>query len=166
MMLRLGSIATAAILLCTLGCGASSSAYLAQREALLLLDEPSGAIGVLDLSETIDGEEDVVVVGQIGGVTDPWSPGLANFVIADPIAVIEGEGHPESCDCPFCKKSAEQAEGLALVQFLDEQGEVLRVDAQKLFDLEEDQMVVVRGRARMDELGHLVVAARGLYVRR
>jgi len=163
---RFKFVTTTTIFLCLLGCGTSASRYLTQREDFLLLDEPAGAIGVLELSETIEGEQDVVIVGQIGGVTDPWSPGLANFVMADPVAIIEGEGHPESCDCPFCKKTAEQAEGLALVEFLNKHGEVLRVDAQKLFDIEKDLMVVVRGRARMDDLGHLVVAARGLYVRR
>ena len=155
------------VLLAVAGCGVSDPEIVSLRETFLLDNEPQGATGVLDLRESLSAEAtDVVLVGQIGGVVDPWSPGQASFVIADPIATIDGEGHGESCDCPFCRKSTDESEGLALVQFLDQDGEVCAHDARKVFGVAKDQMVVVEGRAELTSLGHIVVAARGLYIRR
>lgn len=154
------------LILWSLGCGTHNTELDTQRAKYLLADEPPGAVGVLDLRESISGDQQVVVVGQIGGIADPWSRGQASFVIMDPVALMEGEGHSENCDCPFCHKSSEETEGLALVQFVDDSGEVLSVDAQRLFCVSKDQMVVVQGRAKLDQLGHLVVAAHGLYIRR
>ena len=166
--MRRGNFSTLCLLmiLSAVGCTAADSQFDSQRARYMLEDEPLGAVGVLDLRESISGEQNVVVVGQIGGTSEPWSQGEATFVIADPIAMIEGEGHPELCDCPFCRKATEESEGLALVQFLDERGRILPVDARQLFDVAKNQMVVVRGRARLDELGYLIVSADGLYVRR
>ena len=159
--------ACVALLLVVAGCGISDPEMLSLRESFLLEAEPQGATGVLDLRENFSGEPvDVVLVGQIGGVVDPWSPGLASFVIVDPIATIGGEGHGESCDCPFCRKTTDETEGLALVQFLDQDGEILAHDPRRLFGVDKDQVVVVQGRAEMTGLGHIVVAARGMYVRR
>lgn len=154
------------LVLWSLACGTDNTQLDTQRAKYLLADEPPGAVGILDLRESISGDQRVVLVGQIGGITDPWSRGQASFVIVDPVALMEGEGHSQDCDCPFCRQSSEETEGLALVQFVDDSGEVLSVDAQRLFGVSQDQMVVVQGRAKLDQLGHLVVAAHGLYVRR
>ncbi len=43
---------------------------------------------------------------------------------------------------------------------------ILNINTQRLFELKTHQIVVVRGRARTNELGNLIVAANGLYVRR
>ena len=154
-------------LLILVGCGVTDPEVLSLREKFLLDTEPQGATGILDLQENLDGKPAaVVVVGQIGGLVDPWSPGQTSFVIADPIVTVDGEGHSESCDCPFCNKTSEETEGLALIQFLDQEGNILMHDARKLFGVAKDQMVVVQGDAEMTNLGHVVVAARGLYVRR
>ena len=164
-MLRIAGSLTLLIAIC--GCGVTDPHVISLRETFLLNTEPAGATGVLDLRESLKEESiDVVLVGQIGGVVDPWSPGQASFVIADPIATIDGEGHGEACDCPFCRQSTDESEGLALVQFLDEKGEVCAHDARRVFGVTKDQMVVVEGRAEMTSLGHIVVAARGLYIRR
>ncbi|MBI84013.1 MAG: hypothetical protein CMJ81_12505 [Planctomycetaceae bacterium] len=154
------------LVLWSLGCGTHYAELDTQRAKYLLADEPPGAVGVLDLRESISGDQQVVLVGQIGGIADPWSRGQASFVIMDPVSLMEGEGHSENCACPFCRQSAEETEGLALVQFLDDSGEVLSVDAQRLFCVSKDQMVVVQGHAKLDQLGHLIVAAHGLYIRR
>ena len=154
------------LLTALVGCGTGNSQFISQRAKYVLDEEPSGAIGVLDLRENIVGQQEVLLVGQIGGIVDPWSRGQASFVITDPIATIDGEGHPESCGCPFCKEATDQTEGLALVQFIDAHGSVLQMDAQRLFGIQKDQVVVVLGQAELNQLGHLVVSASGLYVRR
>ena len=135
------------------------------RAKYLLADEPVGALGVLDVQESIEQQGDYVVVGQIGGLPDPWSPGLASFVISDPFLEMEGE-HSKPCDCHFCSKEKDHSTGVAQVQFHDESGEVLRLDARKLFGLKEKQTVVVRGHVTLNSLGVLTIAAEGMYIRR
>jgi hypothetical protein len=53
----------------------------------------------------------------------------------------------------------------ALVQFRDEKGELLPIDARELLGVSQDQIVVVRGKGHVDKLGVLVVAATGIHVR-
>ena len=160
-----------------IGCQQSSSPHdgadvVAARDRYVMDDEPAGVEGVLDVQETYSAPRDVVLVGKIGGVENPWTSGKAAFVLADPIALAEKEstGARHACDdpgCKFCarKKADKLKEGLAVVEFKDEHGQVVPIDARQLFNVDESQMVVIRGRAHINELGCLVVAADGLYVR-
>jgi hypothetical protein len=167
------------------GCGHSADALgpeaMACREKFLLAEEPADVQGVLDARESLtalksgspgsaDAGYPVAVVGQIGGVPDPWTKGQAAFMMIDPAAAASaGEHHhPDGCseDCPFCSKNEHGTEQLAMVQFVDETGRVLPHDARRLFDLAPGQTVVVHGRAHIDDLGYLVITASGLYVRR
>jgi hypothetical protein len=125
-------------------------------------------------------EMDVVLVGAVGGVPNPseqanpefpFNKGRAAFFLADPEFVAEAEEHAhqhaEGEECAFCEAHAhESAHALALVQFPDELGRPLAVDARDLFELKEKETVVVRGKAKIDPSGLLTVDATGLYVRR
>jgi hypothetical protein len=105
-------------------------------------------------------------VGRIGGVSQPWSKGQAIFIISDPAAGGEIHDHVCSEGCPFCAQKQAENDAIAVVQFVDAHGRVLPLDARETFGLEEQQTVVVRGNARFDELGSLVLNADGLYIRR
>jgi len=125
-------------------------------------------------------EMDVVIVGSVGGVPNPTSQshpefpfakGEAMFFLADPEAAEEfaehGHQHAPGEECAFCAAhAADSTELLAVVQFHDENGKVLSVDARDLFDLKEKETVVVRGKARIAPGGMLAIDATGLYVRR
>lgn len=141
--------------------------FAADRERLLLKEEPPEPVGIMELRETGVGENQVVLFGKIGGVKgQTWSPGNAEFMLSDPTATVGGE-HKADCNCLFCKnKKQKMPEPYAIVQFCDDGGHVLPVDARQLLPLEESLMVVVRGRATVDTLGNLVVAANGIFVRR
>jgi hypothetical protein len=175
----------ASCLVLLLGCQSADDPAIARhRTKYLLSEEPPGAIGVLEARAQIakpmsentapsgSSSTPIVLVGRIGaGPHATWDPGRAAFVITDPAVAPESEhaheaGHdPENC--PFCKAERKKtADTTALVQVVDEQGQVLGVDARKLFSIEEDQLVVVRGNASIDALGNLVVAASGIYPRR
>ena len=150
------------------GCSRTESEMAAARAKFLLAEEPADAQGVLDLREgAVTG--DVVVVGRVGGVSQPWSKGQALFVISDPTAGGD-DGHVCTDDgCPFCAKKKEaqaETEAIAVVQFVDDQGQVLPLDARQLFDLKVQQTVVVRGKAKVDDLGSIILSANGLYIRR
>jgi hypothetical protein len=171
-------MAAAAVLLALLaaGCGRGSAAADAEAAGYgaryLLADEPSEAVGVLDAREdpaTGDGSAtDVVLVGRIGGVSEPFTRGRAVFTITDPSTGVEDEEHPHECgeDCPYCSKKQDDSQSLAFVQFLADDGSVLEIDARELFPVAAGHTVVVRGQARLDESGYLIVSASGLYIRK
>lgn len=158
------------------GCTVSTDPTIAaQRERLLLDEEPPGAVGVLDLAESLVDDQQaeslqVVVLGKIGGVENPWTDGMATFVIADPFLLMELEDGPHGadCDCPFCRASSESSntDGMALVQVLDDQGRIIPIDARELLGIENDETIVIQGQASVNQLGHLVLSANGVYVRR
>jgi len=122
---------------------------------------------------------DVVLVGQIGGLSNPWKETLpdfpfarnqATFALADPMAVIEneesGHSHAPGEECAFCEAHAtDRSAMLAMVRFLDKNGKVLQTDVRQLFDIKENDTVVIQGTARVLEGGMMVVDATGLYLR-
>ncbi len=166
------------LLLLAAGCEQSAPAIDPQQLAELrgrfvLAAEPQGVEGVLDVQESYEAPRNVVLVGQIGGVANPWSAGKASFVIADPVVMAEADesGAEHVCTDPGCKFCAKQKldkmkEGVAIVRFVDSDGAILPIDARALFDLQSKETVVVQGRAEVDGLGCLVVLADGLYIRR
>jgi len=122
---------------------------------------------------------EVVLVGQIGGLSNPWKEtqpdfpfarNQAAFFLADPMAVVENEEsghvHAPGEECAFCEAhAADRSAMLAMVRFLDENGKVLRTDVRQLFDVKENDTVVIQGTARVIEGGMMVVDATGLYIR-
>ena len=124
--------------------------------------------------------QEVTVVGHVGGLVNPWgktqpefpfAKSKAVFFLADPQAVIENEAsghvHAPGEECAFCEAHAkDNADMLAMVQFVDKKGDVLPMDVRQLFDVKVNDTVVVHGKARVTEGGILVVDAEGLYIRK
>jgi len=156
---------------------------LTERDRLILGQEPSGVVGILELRESMttsesgDSEvvsEPVVLVGRIGGKATkadrlqsdfPWDKGKAAFIMSDPTASIEldHDHGDEEHDCPFCNRKAADAQ--ALVQFVGDDGNPVPIDARDLFELEGEELVVIQGKAEL--VGTLLmVTADGIYVRR
>lgn len=84
----------------------------------------------------------------------------------------EGHGHVahgarghDSSNCPFCSREKDSKNLLAVIEFLDEEGKRLSIDARKLLGVKEDQLVIVRGRGKIDSLGYLVISADGICLR-
>lgn len=125
-------------------------------------------------------ELDVVLVGSVGGVPNPsdqstpdfpFAKGKAIFFLVDPEVAAEAEEHAhthaEGEECAFCAAhAADSAHAIAVVQFADENGKPLPVDARDLFELKEKETVVVKGKAKATANGMITVDATGLYVRR
>ena len=125
-------------------------------------------------------ELDVVLVGSVGGVPNPsdqstpdfpFAKGQAIFFLVDPEFAAEAEEHAhthaEGEECAFCAAhAADSAHAIAVVQFADEKGKPLAVDARDLFELKEKETVVVKGKAKAAANGMITVDATGLYVRR
>ena len=151
------------------GCGGAEDRHIATlRKKLLLGEEPVTATSIAEAKKNIADQPEVVLVGRIGaGDDDPFVNGKAAFVVSD----IPAHGHTHGAgqtadDCPFCKHRAAQA-AWAAVQFVDEQGQVVPVDARTLFGLDKGSVVVVRGRGQVTgELSLFSVTANGIHIRK
>jgi hypothetical protein len=124
--------------------------------------------------------KEVAMVGQIGGLANPWeetqpefpfSTNFAVFFLADPQAVAEhaeeGHVHAPGEECAFCAAHAEEnSEQFAMVRLLDEKGKPLPIDVREILDITDNDTVVVKGSAQIVEGGMLVVKATGIYVRK
>ncbi|MBX3411330.1 MAG: hypothetical protein KF708_01340 [Pirellulales bacterium] len=158
-----------AVLLGLTGCGSGvDSAVLAKRTQYLRTEEPAGATSFADARQTLDEKPSVVLVGRISaGDQEPFVQGQAAFTLTDAFgdAAHGGDGGHDPANCPFCKRRASQPESKAIVQFLDEQGKVVPIDARELFDLKPNQVVVIEGEATVDPLNVMFVAAKAMHVR-
>lgn len=140
------------------------------RGKFFLPSAPSEVQPITEAKRVVEERPEVVLKGRINaGKHDPWEPGKATFVITE--AAIELTAHDkdpnhDADNCPFCKRRKSAAEATAIVQFVDDNGEVLSVDAQQLLDARKDQLVFVRGAGQVNGLGTLVVNVQGIYVQR
>jgi hypothetical protein len=137
-------------------------------QKLLLAEEPAGAKGVLDVRKTAKDGDEIVIVGRIGGDKNPWIEGKAAFLIVEPSFKTCSEREGDNCPTPWdycCDPPDELAKGLATIKFVDEQGKTIGADARKLLGLRELNTVVVKGKAKRDRDGNLIVLATGLYRR-
>ena len=158
------------------------------QQQLRLSEEPKDVQQVLAVQKSLVAgrskpnaatTRDVVVSGQIGGMLNlwpeqhpkfPWYEGQASFFLVDSKiaskfadhAKHHGAGH----NCAFCQSLAvKNATAIAVVNFVDEKGEIIRTDARELLGLKENQTVVVRGKAKLIGGAMLVIDADGVYTR-
>jgi hypothetical protein len=158
-------IICASAILANLGC--SSSAPVAAGDSRYVLkEEPTGAADVMKLKIDAKDQDNVVVVGRIGGSENPWSDGVAAFSIVDRSLVACNEKEGDNCPTPwdFCCQ-ADVAKGTMRVKFIDDTGKVLKQDARQLLNLKELQTVVIKGKAVRDDSGNVTIAATGVHVR-
>jgi hypothetical protein len=159
------------------GCGSDSSTDIdaslvtsvsVDRSKYMLAEEPDGAIGVIEARETGADGQPIVVVGKIGGATNPWIEGRAAFMLLDASKTVVADGAEcgagEICMDDCC--ATDRAACTTLVKFLDEAGKVLAVDARQLLEVSSDELVVVRGKVSKDAEGNFAVLADGVHVRR
>src|SRR5262245_48792516 len=134
----------------------------------LLASEPAEAKPVKAVREAAKDGDEVVVVGRIGGSTSPWVEGRAGFLIVDPSFKPCNERADDACPTPWdycCDPKEELVKGMATVKVVDAGGQSVATDARKLLGLKELDTVVVRGRAKRDEKGNLIVLATGIHRR-
>lgn len=149
--------------------GVSIADQIADR--YLLAAEPEGVLDVIAARETVENDDEVVVVGRIGGGLKPFVDTMAAFQIVDNsiIACSDEKGEGEACSCPtpwdYCCHTDKLPNAMAFIRFEDEQGQVHVVDAKTLFPVKELETVVVKGVAKRDDAGNLTIVADGIYVR-
>ena len=169
MSLTFAALAAAGIFV---GCGPSPSSPTAatpsaEGAAYRLTTEPIDAQGVKQARADAKDEDEITVVGRIGGDTNPWIEGQAAFLVVDTALKPCNEQDDDACPTPwdYCCDADTLPESKAMVKIVDESGKPLAIDARKLLGLKELQTVVVHGRAKRDESGNLTVLADGVFVR-
>ena len=136
--------------------------------SVYLLDtEPEGAGDVIKIREEVGTDDDLLVVGRIGGSSNPWIDGRAAFTIVDLSVKSCNDTLDDKCPTPwdYCCETSKLPKSTALVKFVDETDQVIKADARSLFDLQELSTVVIKGTAKRDQTGNLTVLASGLFVK-
>ena len=134
---------------------------------VLLTSEPAGAKEVIQARKSAKDDEEVVLVGRIGGSENPWIEGRAAFSIVDNSLKACSDIPGDGCDKPwdYCCETDKLPTAMALIKVVDEEGKLINADARKLLNLKELQTVVVKGKAKRDDAGNLTVFASGIFVR-
>lgn len=161
----------------------------AQRSRLELASPPEQPASIVTTIQQLKAQpaqpgkpstKQVTVVGQIGGMPNPWTEthpdfpwfaGQASFFLLDHKVAAQFAKHAKSHggnhNCSFCQRlAAKNARNIAVVNLVDEDGKILKIDSRELFGLKENQQVVIRGRAELLGGTMLVIHADGVHIRR
>lgn len=152
------------------GCTNTANSQTLALQARLTTDTPpAGEVSVSSVRKLLKADDapestDVVVRGRLNaGESPPWQPGEASFVLTDATG-HDGDDDHDPHTCPFCSRSIKDY--LAKVMFLDESGKPLTVDTRELFSVKENQLVIVSGKASLNEDDMLVIEGTSIYIKR
>lgn len=150
------------------GCSSENATSTAQStpdSTYVVSSEPQGAVAVGDARESVKNDEEVVLVGRIGGSAEPFVDGIAAFTIVDPKVphCAPDEGCPTPWD--YCCTQDQVKDNIAVVKVVDAQGKPVSQDARALLGIKELSTVVVRGKAQRDADGNLALLANEVYVK-
>jgi hypothetical protein len=154
---------------CISGCSKEDPAVSAARTRFLVQAPPESEQPIPEVHKglsdsTLQPGALVTVRARINaGDFPPFADGLAAFVVTDATNQDGDETHNPH-ECPFCKRDIEVQ--MARVQFTDDSGQTLKLDARQLFNLKEFDLLVVQGTAKFDEDKSLIITARQLFVKR
>ena len=158
------SVAMLAMAACGL-VGAEWCVAAEDGDAYKLEEQPTDASDVIALRKEAKNEQDVVVVGRVGGRPNPWIKGTAAFSIVDrslkPCNEIEGD----TCKTPwdYCCES-DLPKATVLVMFVDEGGKIVKQDARELLGVKELDTLTIVGKAKRDDAGNVTVMASKVFV--
>lgn len=131
----------------------------------LVKSEPQSAVGVGAARESSKDNDEIVLVGRIGGSSKPFIDGVAAFTIVDP--KVPHCSKEEGCKTPwdYCCEQNQVKGNIATVKIVNSDTKPVQEDARKLLGIKELNMVVVRGTAKRDDAGNLTVLANQVYVK-
>lgn len=165
----------AGLILTTFGCSgspppappsvpAAASKPAAAGEKYVAASEPTGAVAVGTARESVKNDEDVVLVGRVGGSEKPFVDGVAAFTIVDP--KVPYCAPDEGCETPwdYCCEQNAVKNNIAMVKVVDGTKPVM-ADAKTLLGVKELNIVVVKGKAKRDDAGNLTVLAEQIFVK-
>lgn len=166
-------LGVSAILVTFAGCGDHTTApptgkasTSADGGKYLLAAKPAGAKGVIDARKAAKDNDEVVVVGRIGGSTDPWIKGKPAFSLVDSSlkACSDVEGDPCQTPWDYCCVTDQLPKAMVLVKVVDADDKMPAGDARELLKVKELQTVTVKGKAKRDDAGNIMILAKGIFV--
>ena len=131
----------------------------------LLEEEPKDAADVIATRKDSKDQQDIVVVGRIGGRVNPWVKGMAAFSIVDRALTPCNEMEGDTCKTPWdycCATNLPKATLLVMVTNKD--GKVVKNDARKLLGVKELDTVTLVGKAKRDKAGNVSILASKVYI--
>ncbi len=139
-----------------------------EGEKFVLATEPAEPQQVIEARESTKNEDEVVLVGRIGGSENPWIKGRAIFTLVDESLKSCNQIPGDNCPVPwdYCCETDKIPTSSALVKIVDENGEPVQTDARELLGVRELTQVIVKGKAQRDEAGNLTVLATSVYVKK
>ena len=134
-------------------------------EKFIAATEPTGAVAVGTARESVKDNEEVVLVGRVGGSEKPFVDGVAAFTIVDP--KVPHCAADEGCETPwdYCCQQNAVKDNIAMIKVVDGAKPVL-FNAKALLGVKELSMVVVKGKAKRDDAGNLTVLAEQVFVKK
>jgi hypothetical protein len=134
----------------------------------LLSTEPAGAKSVIEVKAGAKDGDEITLVGRIGGSASPFVSGRASFTVVDTSFVPCNERPGDTCEQPwdYCCDTDRLPTGTATIKVVDAAGDTLALDGKRDLALVELQTVVVKGTARRDSAGNLIVLAPAVFVRK
>jgi hypothetical protein len=148
----------------TPSCGARADE---SNSPFLLVQEPKGAVDVLTARKETKDQQDVVIVGRIGGRPNPWIKGMAAFPLVDRSLTPCNELEGDHCKTPWdycCEPDV--AKATVLVMFVDDAGKVVKKDPQILLGVKALSTVVVQGIAKRDTAGNMTILASKVHIKK
>ncbi|HEX6962408.1 MAG TPA: hypothetical protein VF175_11110 [Lacipirellula sp.] len=136
------------------------------QKEFVLEKEPKKSKGVIKVRKEAKNGEEVVVIGRIGGRTNPWVKGAAAFTIVDESVKSCDQIPGDTCPTPWdycCEAGLPQK--TVFVSFVDEAGKIVKKDARKLLKVRELRTVVIKGKVKRDKSDNVSIQATSLYVR-
>jgi hypothetical protein len=144
---------------------AADSRSQVDAKAYLLEKAPQRAAEVAATRKDATDQQDVVVVGRVGGRKSPWVKNAAAFSIVDRSLKACSERPGDTCSTPWdfcCEADLPKSTLLVLVQ--DADGRIIKKDARELLGLKELDTVFVQGKAKRDKTGNVSILASKFYI--
>ncbi len=134
----------------------------------LLAKSPEASKDVIAAREAAKDGDEIVIEGRIGGDVNPWVDGRAAFTIVDRTLIPCNERPGDTCEVPwdYCCDTDRLPSGTATVKIVDAEGSTLAKDAKQDLALKELQTVVIKGKAKRDDAGNLIVLAPAVFVKK
>jgi hypothetical protein len=163
--LALGAAICVSLFGTTMSVSAAAPAKSAVDKSYLLEEEPKDATDVIATRKESKDQQDIVVVGRIGGRVNPWVKGMAAFSIVDRTLTPCNEIEGDTCKTPWdycCATNLSKATLLIMVTNKD--GKIVKKDARQLLGIKELDTVTLVGKAKRDKAGNVSILASKVYI--
>ncbi|MCA9186522.1 MAG: hypothetical protein KDA99_12915 [Planctomycetales bacterium] len=153
--------------LLVIGCAKEDPRVLEMRRRLSMESEPADVTTIEEAKNSLHEHPNVLIAARI--VDDEYEAFIdrqAAFIVTEivPDDHTHGGNEHDAANCPFCSRKANALR--AAVQFVDDSGKPIGIDARELFSIHQGDTVVVAGKGELiPGLDMLQITAERIFVR-